>query len=110
MFDIPLDKIKNRGVPTCIENLSIWTSRKLPDAETASLKKLIGVATKKYDRVMIYAPNMNSAKIREKLPLVAANAVIFSADNEVDNALCKLMDSGDCQTLAVMPPPSQTAV
>ncbi len=109
VFDIPLDKIKNRGVPTCIENLSIWTSRKLPDAEAASLKKLIDVATKRYDRVMIYAPNMNSAKIREKLPLVAANAVIFSADNEVDNALCKLMDSGDCQTLAVMPP-AQTAV
>jgi hypothetical protein len=110
VFDIPLDKIQNRGVPTCIENLSIWTSRKLPDAGAASLKKLIDVATKKYDRVMIYAPNMNSAKIREKLPLVAANAVIFSADNAVDNALCKLMDSGDCQTLAVMPPPSQTAV
>ena len=110
MFDIPLDKIKNRGVPTCIENLSIWTSRKLPDAEAASLKKLIDVATKRYDRVMIYAPNMNSAKIREKLPLVAANAVIFSADNKVEHALCKLMDSGDCQTLAVMPPPSQTAV
>ena len=109
VFEIPLDKIKNRGVPTCIENLSIWTSRKLPDAEAASLKKLIDVATKRYDRVMIYAPNMNSAKIREKLPLVAANAVIFSADNEVDNALCKLMDSGDCQTLAVMPP-AQTAV
>lgn len=110
VFEIPPDKIESRGVPTCIENLSIWTSTKLPDAGTASLKKMIDIATKRYDRVMIYAPNMNSPKIREKLPQVAANAVIFSADNEADNALCKLMVSADCQTLALLPPPSPTAL
>jgi hypothetical protein len=104
VFDIPFDQIKNRALATCIDNLSIWTNNKLPDASIDSLKKVITAAVKKYDKVMIYAPNMNSAKLREKLPQVTASAIIFSAENENGNELRMLLDSRDCRTLAIMPP------
>jgi hypothetical protein len=104
VFDIQSDQIKNRAVATCIEKLSIWTNKKLQDASIDSLKKVFTSAAKKYDRVMIYAPNMNTEKICEKLPQVASNAIVFSNANNDDNKLSRFLDSADCRTLEVFPP------
>lgn len=103
-FDIQPDKTKTRAVRTCIENLSVCTSRRSTDSEQSNLALIVKKAVEIYDKVIIYAPDINS-HYAPQFTGIADRTIIFTDENIADNHLCRLLGSSASQALKIMPPP-----
>ena len=103
-FDIQADKSKSRAIRTCIENLSVCTSRRGTDSKQSNLALIVKKAVEIYDKVIIYAPAITSDNTAE-FSGIADCTIIFGGENITDNRLCKLLGSSASQALKIMPPP-----
>jgi hypothetical protein len=105
-FDIQPDKSKSRAVRTCIENLSVCTSRQNVGGKRSNLALIVKKAVEIYNKVIIYAPDIN----KNSAPMFAEIAectIIFT--NSSDNQTCKLLQRPGAQSPIVMTPPENTA-
>lgn len=102
VFELESDQVKERAAETCIKNLSIFSGCDLAGADIRMAKEGIQAVSKGYDRVIIYAPNINSASRFETLSGIAAVAVVFESAGGNDN-LSRQLRASDCKLLAIMP-------
>ncbi len=102
VFELGADQIKDRVAETCIKNLSIRSGGDLAGADIRMAKERIQTIAKGYDRVIIYAPNMNSASMGEILSGIVASAIVFESAGGNDN-LSRQLGMSECELLAIMP-------
>jgi len=102
VFELESDQIKAGAAETCIKNLSIRSGGDLAGADIQIAKERIQAVAKGYDRVIIYAPNMNSMSSNETLSGIAAGAIVFESAGG-DNNLSRQLVASACELLAIMP-------
>ena len=95
VFDIEPGASEKDGVETCIEKLFVWTIGN--DCRVSLFKEMVP----SFDRVIIYAPSMESSKISKAIAGLSKNAIIFSETGECDDRLSGLLKEGSCRLLAV---------
>ena len=100
VFDIAHEKSLHTPIETCIENLSIWSFD--PAADRDRLEEII--QSNRYQRIVIYAPDMQHCQSPEKLAQIAHAAIVLAPDNQNDQSLTELLKKNQCQVIATMPP------
>ena len=102
VFELGSDEIKDRTAETCIKNLSIRNGSDLAGVDIGAAKEKIQAISKDYDRVIIYAPNMNSANGGATLSYIAAGAIVFERGGGNNNLTRPATELG-CKLVAIMP-------
>ena len=93
VFEIEPDKIQQNPIKTCIDGLSVHTITNLSE----NLKTLVEFSNE-YDRIIIYAPNLNSSHIVKD---VGINAIAFP-DEGGEAQLVKFLQNSNYHLLAVI--------
>jgi hypothetical protein len=100
-FDVQPDKTKTKTVRTAIENLFICTCRRTAGREQSNLALIVKKAAGTYDKVIIYAPNIN-ANSALMFAEIADRTIIFA--DRSDNQICRQLELSTSQPPIVMPP------
>ena len=102
VFERRPEQIQDKPTDTCIKNLAIWSVKDLLRQDSRSPRETVKTIAGQYDRVIIYAPNINSSAGSEILFDVAADAIVFTAEDGDDDGLCRLLKKSQCQLLAII--------
>ncbi len=102
VFELESSQIRSTAVETCIKNLSVLSDPGIVGDDVGPAREKIQTILNDYDRVIIYAPNMNSASRIKVLSSMAGSAIIFEGSPS-DNNLSRQIESSGCKLLAIMP-------
>jgi hypothetical protein len=102
VFELESEAIKDIAAQTCIKNLWVRSGRDLAGADVKVVKEKMQTIARGYDRVIIYAPNINSASRCEALSGIAGGAIIFEGAQS-NNDLSSQLGASVCELLAIMP-------
>jgi hypothetical protein len=105
VFDLEDGKIKSNAAQTCIENLSVLSGQGFWQGDVKSIEQKVRTIASDYDRVIIYAPHINSPVMCEAFSAIAGCAIIFECAGSSDGLSSQFLNSG-CELLAIMPPAS----
>jgi hypothetical protein len=102
VFELESEAIKDRATETCIKNLWVRSGRDLAGADVKVVKEKMQTIARGYDRVIIYAPSINSASRCEALSGIAGGAIIFEGVQS-NNDLSSQLGASVCELVAIMP-------
>ncbi len=102
VFELEPEAIKDRAAQTCIKNLWVRDGLDVVGADVKVVKEKMQTIASDYDRVIIYAPNINSASRCEALSGIAGGAIIFEGAQSNDDLSNQLEASG-CELVAIIP-------
>jgi Mrp family chromosome partitioning ATPase len=102
VFELESEAIKDRAAQTCIKNLSVRGGPDVTRVDVKVVKEKMQTIASDYDRVIIYAPNINSASRCEALSGIADGAIIFKGAQSNDG-LSSQLGASVCKLVAIMP-------
>jgi hypothetical protein len=102
VFELESEAIKDRATQTCIKNLSVRSGLDEVGTDVNVVEEKMQTIASDYDRVIIYAPNINSSSRCEALSGIAGGAIIFKGVQNNNNLSSQLVASG-CELVAIMP-------
>jgi hypothetical protein len=102
VFELESEAIKDRAAQTCIKNLSVRSGLDVVGVDIGVAKERIQTIARGYDRVIIYAPNINSVSRCEALSGIAGGAIIFEGAQSNDD-LSSQLEASVCELVAIMP-------
>jgi len=106
-FDIDAENITESGQDTCIDNLSVWTDAKLDTLDAEKLNDKIGPLKNRYEKIIIYAPNMTSPHHAIILTNTAQRGVVFFSGDIDHSKVYQLLLTSPCKPIAVMLSPKE---
>ncbi len=106
-FDISTEKIADDGADTCIDNLSVWTDDTLETIDAEKLDDKMARLKNRYEKIIIYAPNMTSPHHAVTLTKIAKRGVVFSSGDIDRSKVYQLLLTSPCKPVAVMLSPKK---
>ena len=97
VFDIdnakPDDKVQKDAIETCISNLYVWPASQLAgtdkgdgDSDTKNIKHIIARLESRYDRLIVYAPNIKLLADSDKIAGCVQAAMLFGREGESESS------------------------
>jgi hypothetical protein len=111
VFDADYSMMTKGPVKTSIKNLSIWSFKGIEKLNGEQMSEIFRVVGRDYDRVMIYAPNLDRDHLAVNLVYSTSTAIVFT-DNLDNDKIFELVESdvSKCRTAAVMLSPDKAVV
>ena len=106
-FDIPTEKITDDGTDTCIDNLSVWTDDAFKTIDVEKLDDKMARLKNRYEKIIIYAPNLTSPLHAVTLTKIAKRGVVFSLEDIDRSKVYQLLLVSPCKPVAVMLSPEK---
>jgi Mrp family chromosome partitioning ATPase len=99
VFDVKPENAAKDSVETCIGDLFVWTAGK-GDEKGPSVSDMISGMASKYERVIVYCPNMQGAGVGNAAAAACDGAIVFSEDGEVNEELAEVLKKNGCKVIA----------
>jgi hypothetical protein len=101
VFDIDTNKVRERAIVTCVNNLWVWPVNNFGKDNTINLRGVVAKLKSQYDRLIIYAPNIKLLADWDGIASCVEAAILFGSEDESGNScindFCELLIAGGCE-------------
>jgi len=107
VFDLEEDEKAIRPVQTCVKNLSVLNASKLAggsDKLKRGIKKVLARSASKYDRVILYVPDLKAADVEEEISGADCSVLLFGhgGTRKANSRFAEKILAGNCQVIEPM--------
>ena len=102
VFDIDTNGVCGKAIATCVNNLWVWPVNNFVEDNAMNLRGVVAKLKNRYDRLIIYAPNIKLLSDWDGIASCVEAAILFDSEEDKSvsscvNEFCELLIASGCE-------------